>query len=190
MMIGHEEILQGVRAYLLEATGNAGDHSRVIPADVAQANRPALPYLTVKILSAGHVEAAEDVVVDDGGIIKSRHTSSEYATVSVQGYGNATFAWLQMARKRLGQDRYRRVAEDAGVHLRNAAPVEDISAYVDTQTERRWLLELEAAYCAVLDEEATVDEPLAAETADIGNTFTSDAGASALTTTHDLTGAP
>ena len=185
-MIGYDEILDAVHDYLVGAT--AAPAAKIRRADDS-GTRPSPPYLTVKVLTAGHVAASDEAVVDDGGI-KARHTSIEHATVSVQGYGTDTFLWLTQAKNRMGLDRYLRVAMDQGVTLRSPGVIEDLTAFVDTQHERRWLLEFEAAYAVVLDEEEPDGEHLAAQTADVGHTLEGDAGDLVDTTTHDLTGAP
>lgn len=185
-----DTLLQAIRAFLIAACElTARPDDSVVFADAA-ADRPPLPYLTVKVIADGvEVEGPFLEVVDDGlGGEVERSSTLQRATISVQGYGRDTFVWLQMARARMSSELFADLADP--IELVAMSPVLDVSDLIDTQIERRFSCDLTVAYCATFDAVDPDGDPLAAETGIVESTLVSHPSPDfVFDSTHDLTGA-
>lgn len=68
------------------------------------------------------------------------------ASVSVQGYGDGSLAYLEKARRRLRSESVIAQNDEDGVTIRATGGVSNLSALVDTAIESRHLLEVEVDY--------------------------------------------
>lgn len=140
-----EAILQATRAWLKAATGLPDE--KVIPSD-DKGPRPALPYLTVKVIVSdvpvGHDEQRRGL--DGSGNPVVHILGQRRATLSIQGFGAATSESLAMANLKLLDPSTRDTLRIAGVSLRALGGLTDISRVVDTAFEARFLREYDVAY--------------------------------------------
>lgn len=158
--------------------------SAVIIAD-QDFGRPALPYLTVRILTwDDEVGVDEDVVLDDGDDgatweARGRRTS----TVALNGYGDGSEAWLVRAHAMLRAPSVKLLLDTAGINVREVGTLQNLSALLDQGTQTRWQRDLEVDYDLVAgDSEAVV--PL--EEVAIASTYSGLPGARAETITIEV----
>lgn len=153
-MTTRETILQAVRSWFKTALGITD--SQIIPAD-DKGPRPALPYLTVKVITADIPVGTDETIRElnpatDVPTVRGRGHRS--GTVSVQGFGADSAGWMEVAALRLRYDSIQRLLSDAGIAVINrGGGVSDISALVDTEIEARYVRDFEISY-TVLDTDA------------------------------------
>lgn len=152
-----ESILQGVRTWL-KAAATLTD-AQVIPADDV-GPRPAMPYLTVKVLSAD-LQVGEDdpwphLVL---GVPKLTVRGNRSGSVSVQSFGAAAEEWLATARLSLRLPAIQEVLRAAGLTIVPDGAARDITAVRDTRAEPRFVWDLAIQYvvtsAAATETEAT-----------------------------------
>lgn len=140
-----------VRAWLVLAGASGGIPNAdraVIVADQDHV-RPALPYLTVRILSwdvGGGPGVDEDLIraTDDGATWEARGRRT--STVSLNGYGDGSEAWLVRAHAMLRAPSVRTLLDTAGICVRDAGNLQNLSALLDEGTQTRWQRDLEVDY--------------------------------------------
>jgi len=145
-----ETVLQVIRTWL-KAYGatTALTDAQVIVAEAPV--RPPLPYITVKVtapdIEQGWVEPVH--AVTGAGIPTVAGRQSRSASVSIQGHGAASYAWLQRALLALAAPENVRITlEAASLPPLGIRPggITDISEIVDTSQEARFLLEVVVYY--------------------------------------------
>lgn len=165
-----EDLLQAARG-AIKAALTLTD-AQVIPAD-DKGPRPPLPYLTVKITTAGGSSGyhPEDIPGCDGvtGDPTTKGRASYVATASVQGFGATAAGWLDELPLRLRRPAV--LDTLATVAVRPLGGVVDVSALLDTEIEHRYALDLEVAY-AVEDDPVSLTEALTVETEYTGESDT------------------
>jgi hypothetical protein len=171
------DILQAVRGWL-KAASSLTD-AQVIPADDI-GPRPALPYLTVKVVVAdlpvGEDETRYALNGDDDPTVTVHGTRR--GTVSVQGYGAAAEEWLVTARLALRLPTIQATLNTAGLTVVPIGAPRDVAVVLDTSFEARVVWDLEVLY----DVSSAAEEEIAAAIA----TVTSVLSPGALTTTSTL----
>jgi len=139
------DLLTAARALL---TGIAAVPAAKLVNSGAKGPRPVKPYVTVKLMSAGGgtLGPAEriDSVTAGAPVVKMREHRE--ATVSVQGFGVESEAWLDALQLGLGSPAALLLQEEAGVSAVLLAPTRDMSEMLDTAEEARFLLELTLRY--------------------------------------------
>ena len=144
-------ITQTVRDWFKAALGLTD--SQIIPAD-DKGPRPPLPYLTVKVITADIPVGVDESIREATTVPTVRGRGHRSGSVSVQGFGEDSAGWLEVAALRLRYDSIQRLLCDAGITVINrGGGVSDISALVDTEIEPRYLREFEISY-SVLDTDA------------------------------------
>lgn len=106
------------------------------------------------------------------------------ATLSVQGFGATTAAWLERAAQRLRTPAIQELLDDAGLSVRVAGGMQNLAGLLDTSIEPRFLREFEIDYASRIDpvavtpvETVTVDatfERDGTDPADLETTITAD----------------
>ncbi len=158
-----EVILQAVRDWYKTALTPTVDDDQIIPANLPVGDRPALPYLTVQVTTAdiGVGTDAKVFEIDGGsGNPTFRALGQRAGSVSVQGFGEDTSGWIEVATLRLERESVKAILEAAGLTVLTIGGTTDLSALVDTSIEPRFLREYEIGY-AVADQEAEELIPVA-----------------------------
>lgn len=173
-MAVREDILQGIRTWL--KTSESLTDAQVIPAD-DDGPRPALPYLTVKVLTAdAEIGRDEDVRSTDGSGDPTLVVRGERrATVSVQAFGTTAEGWLSTALLKRRLPSIQEVLLGVGLTIEPMGPIRDLSRLVDTAIEPRFGVDLEVTYLLTSD---TVAET---EALSVVGTYTFDGEPSDLT---------
>ncbi len=154
-MSAQEQVVQFVREWLKAGAtpGTPLTDVQVKKQDV-KGPRPALPYLAVKVLVADiEVGEDEDRYTDGGAGLVNQHTvGHRRGTVSIQGYGKETAEWLARAHRMLRDPLIMRTvlkdeATGEGISLvALGSGLVDLSAFLDTEIEPRYLREYDVAY--------------------------------------------
>lgn len=137
-------IVSAVRAWLKTAAGLTD--AQCIKADT-DGTRPALPYLVVKCTLADLPDGEDedvDTVADDAPAVFQ--AGNREATVSVHGYGAETEDWMQIARAALRRYEIQTVLTAHGVTVHPLGGITDMSAFLDTGTQPRFLMEATVVY--------------------------------------------
>jgi hypothetical protein len=177
MPTNRETILQTFRTAFKTALAPTLTDDNCIPADgVAFSDdnpRPALPYITIKVTVADIPVGEDEDLFGIGGLpdenptMKTRGHRS--GTVSVNGYGTDTSGWFEVFALRLRNESIRRLFDDAGIAVINrGGGVTDLSPFVDTSIEPRFLREFEISYSVV---DAVAEELVAAEVIEVDLTL-------------------
>ena len=161
-----------VRAWLVLAGASGGipDADRsVIIADQDHV-RPELPYLTVRVLSYDiEVGIDGDLVLDDGeGGATWEARGRRTSTVSLNGYGDGAEEWLRRAHAMLRAPSVKSLLDTAGINVREAGDLQNLSALLDQGTQARFQRDIEVDYELAGDQEAVV--PL--ELVELESTYT------------------
>lgn len=178
-MAVREDILQGVRTWLKASEGLT--NAQVIVAD-AKMQRPPLPYITVKVLTAdAEVGHDEDIrALDGGGLPTIKVRGERRATVSVQAFGSTAEGWLSSALLKRRLPSVQETLLSVGLTIEPLGPIRDISRLVDTSIEARFSLDLEVTYRLESD---AVSET---EALSVVGTYTFDGEPSDLTVTSTV----
>lgn len=142
-----ERLIQGVRTFAKTATG-LGDSAVLVAQQTMP--RPALPYLTVEVVTPG-VQVGEDELFYDlggtGGTMREWVRGQRRATVQVSGYGTDAPELLEQVRLALGSPVTRATAETTyGISLAGVVSQQDLTALRETDYELAALLELAIHY--------------------------------------------
>lgn len=142
-----ERLIQGVRTFVKTATG-LGDSAVLVAQQTMP--RPALPYLTVEVVTPG-VQVGEDELFYDlggaGGTMREWVRGQRRATVQVSGYGTDAPELLEQVRLSLGSPVTRAAAETTyGISLGPVVSQQDLTALRETDFEVAALLELAVNY--------------------------------------------
>lgn len=145
MISARETILQAFRSALIAAL--SVDPGKVIPANDT-GPRPTLPYLTVHVTTPGVVVGVDEEVdaVDAAGEPARRSVGQRTATVSVNAYGDGTEAWLECFVLSLTRTHVRAVWDSNGLAVDPFGAPRDLSTWLDTAFEARWLQEFRVQY--------------------------------------------
>lgn len=167
-----ETLLQGVRTWLRRAAVDDDTdllHAQVIVAD-QKAPRPPIPYLMVRLLTPGQKVGHDERVygVTGGGAPTMELAGLRRATVSVQGYGEATADWLEEAVIGLGRDSVMTLNRTSGISVEDLGDTANISLLVDTGIEPRFARDFAVLY-AVRGGKETLVELLETQ---VGMTYT------------------
>lgn len=182
-MAASETVLQAVRDWLQANadSGGALTDAQVIVAE-PDAPRPAKPYLTVKVTTPGAVVGVDETISDLDGSSDPRRRANgiRRATVSVQGFGAGTEAWLERALLRLAFASVTEAFDTAGVNApTTTGGVRDISELLGTAWEPRYALDIDVGY-GLRTASDDAESPIALSTVDSDTTL-------AGTTPTDLT---
>jgi hypothetical protein len=142
-----ERLIQGTRAFVRSATGLS---SAAVVVAQQTGPRPALPYLTVEVVTPG-VQVGEDELFYDlggaGGTMREWVRGQRRATVQVSGYGTDAPELLEQVRLSLGSPVTRAPAETTyGISLAGVVSQQDLTALRETDYEIAALLELAIHY--------------------------------------------
>ena len=159
MMVTSEDIVQGIRTWLLAEGDAAGLEDSQVIAARAKGPRPPLPYLAVRVNAADTpVGMDEDIrTVDDDGVPQFQARGVRTCVVSIQGYGTGADVWLIRATSRLRHPASRAVVDALGLTIDPRGGLADLSQLLDTSFEDRWLLECDVSYATITDPEAQVE---------------------------------
>lgn len=139
-----DAITQAVRAWL--KTSAALTDAQCIVAD-RDGPRPPLPYLTVKVLVSDDPVGMDEPIDGTVGDDAVRYVVGERrATVSIQGFGEQTSEWLEQAHIGLGRDAIKALLTSHGVTIVPMGGASNLSAFLNTGTQPRYLFEVEAYY--------------------------------------------
>jgi len=182
-MAASETVLQAVRDWLQANAASAGalTDAQVIVAQ-PDAPRPAKPYLTVKVTTPGAVVGVDETILDLDGSSDPRRRANgiRRASVSVQGFGAGSEAWLERALLRLAFSSVTEAFATAGVDTpTSTSGVRDIAALTGTAWEPRYALDLDVGY-GLRTATDDAESPIALTTVDSDTTLTG-------TTPTDLT---
>lgn len=155
-----EDILEAVRQWFITSVPLADGPNQIVPADGLRPNtRPTPPYLTVKVTTAD-VSLGVDELLEStsGGAPSVTPRGQRSGTVSVQGFGSATSEWLQDATLALRSQAVRTILDAAGLTVTTlGASVTDLSLFLDTGFEPRFLKEFQIGYAVRGTEEVLVE---------------------------------
>lgn len=140
-MSTRDDLLAATRA-LLTTVGGVPD-GKLVHAG-AKGPRPALPYVTLRVTSGGagigSTERLDGLDDDDAPVVTMRERRE--ASVSIQGFGSGSLAWLEALQLGLDSPASLALQETNGVAAVLLAPVRDASELLDTAEESRFVLEL------------------------------------------------
>jgi hypothetical protein len=140
-----DDLLAAARTLLI-TVGGATD-AKVIHAG-AKGPRPEKPYVTVRLTTpgaaVGAAERLDSLDEDDAPVVAMRERRE--ASLSIQGYGADSFAWLDALERGLDSPASLAAQADLGVSAVLLTPTDDISAMLDTAEETRFSLELTLRY--------------------------------------------
>ncbi len=181
-MSARSDLLSAARTLAI-SVGGATD-AKVIHAG-AKGPRPPKPYLTVRLLTPGGGAHGPAERIDSlaAGVPQARMRERREATVSFQGYGTDSGAWLDAIQAGLDSPASLTAQATAGVAAILLTPVKDISALLDTEEEDRFSMELTLRYRYDSATAAQVAATTAVLDADLYRITTSDSD----TLTADLT---
>lgn len=141
-----DDIHKGVRAWILAATGLPPES--VLPAD-DNGPRRALPYITMRLASQGNrvqwPELAQSIDADTGEILENVREELR-DTLQLDAYGVGTDTLLKQCAQSLRLTRTRVQLYDAKLALRPIGPINDLSATVDTEIEKRFSRDFDLTY--------------------------------------------
>jgi hypothetical protein len=144
-----EEIIQAVRAWHKLALGLTD--AQIIPAD-DKGPRPTPPYLTVKVTTPGiDIGTAERLDGVDGGSPTLTIRQLRRAVVSVQGFGDDAIEWLDYAGLALDLPDVYDLLAAAGLTVDTLGEARNLSGFVDTEIEPRYLREYSITYKVATD---------------------------------------
>jgi len=140
--------LTWVQAYANPA-GTALTAAQVIFASPAKA-RPPLPYITIDVISPGPRDGHDDTIVSlTAGVPYHKARGRRTATISLQGYGEATAEWLEELRlsSALGDD-VADTLEAAGYPRFGFMPgaMQDVGKLLDSSSEARHSFDVTVHY--------------------------------------------
>ena len=121
--------------------------SQVIKANPSKKNvRPVPPYLTVNVLTHDGRDGSDEVrlSLDVGGDLQEAVAGGRIGTVSIQGFGEETEAWLVCALQSLIKDGVIRLLSPLTIFP--ITPVNQRSISVDTAIEPRYQVDLRFDY--------------------------------------------
>lgn len=179
-MAASETVLQAVRAWLkadADASGALTDAQVIVIRP--DATRPPKPYLTVNVTTPGVVVGVDETILDlDGSSDPRRRVNGiRRASVSVQGFGAGTEAWLERAVMRLALRSVVETFNAAGVDApQPTSGIRDISALQGTDYEPRFALDLDVGY-GLRTDDSDAESPVELATIDSDTTLTGSAPA-------------
>lgn len=149
-----DDILQAVRQWFVLTLALADGPNQIIAAD-KKGPRPPIPYLTVKITTADiAVGVDESIEGQSGGAPTVTPRGQRMGSVSVQGFGSLTSEWLQDATLGLRRQDVQLLLSTAGLTVTTLGSGSlDLSAFLDTAFEHRYLKEYQIGYAVVGTEE-------------------------------------
>lgn len=137
-MSTREAIIQSVRAWL-KSSCSLNDQQVIVSLDDGSAGkggpRPAKPYLTVRVL-------VHDEVVGHDETVNDFASGQRTGTLSLQGFGNQTEAWLEQAHLALSNPS----ARPANLTLTTLGGVSNATQALATGMEARFLREYRVYY--------------------------------------------
>jgi len=140
----HEDILQAVRSWLKTAL-TLTDAKVIVAED--DGPRPAMPYLTVKVLAHDIPEGWDEVIRTISGDNPVNAVRGQRSfTVSVQGFGAGAEEYLQDAVLSLQLDSTQDSLTDAKISLFPLGGATPDAAVRDTSFEPRFIREFEGHY--------------------------------------------
>ena len=146
-MSDREDILQGVRGAL--KTAFSLSDAQVIVQD-ADAIRPPLPYMTVKVTTS---DTLSGVLVDwtvhgtTGALPTKASRGPRDAVVEVVAYGREATEWLEALPHHLDRDaEVHAVLSASGLSVLTSGALVDVAALLDTDTEARALRTIGVRY--------------------------------------------
>lgn len=153
-----EQLRQGIRAWLFEATGLSKD--RIVLADL-YANRPELPYLMVDLesfdLAIGPEERLNSISSDDNPQVSVR--GMRRGTVTINGYGRGSANLVIQAGFNLRKPSVKQAVSENNLSIRPIGPLQDISVLVDERIEKRFAKPFELQYLLVDADPEELVEP-------------------------------
>jgi len=111
--------------------------------------RPALPYVSVRVIAPGGGNAFGTAVSLDGlnaGTPTESMQQRRRATISIQGYGSGSVDWLDTMMILIESAASTTQQQVDGISASVLTPTSDNSQQLDTQEEPRYLLELVFMY--------------------------------------------
>lgn len=147
-----EDITQVVREWVKLAGGAPGSPlpNELVLKEVRGdfKGRPSPPYFTVLVtLADSPVGVDESGHFDDGaGGVEWRARGGRLASVSVQGFGALTRDAIDDIAIRLTRPDVQSLLDAAGLTVINRGNVLDVSTFIDTEIEPRFLREFELSY--------------------------------------------
>lgn len=160
-MILEDQILTKVRGWLLEITDLSAD--QVVPAD-DEGVRPALPYITIRVLTDDIQTATPQVkhIDVDGDLIEEIRTQFE-GSIQLDAYGRSGRDYLARAGRLLWSTQSQNYLRDALISLRLVGGINDLSTLVDDAIEGRHQRDLFFGYALI---DRPDEHPVEAETVD------------------------
>lgn len=150
-----DDIHKGVRAWILAATGLAPD--RVLPADDNGPRRD-LPYITMRLASQDNrvywPELAQSVDTGTGEILENVREEFR-TTLQLDAYGTGSDDLLRLCAKSLRLTSTRTQLYALRLALRPIGPINDLSATVDTEIEKRFTRDFDLTYGSQYSETQT-----------------------------------
>lgn len=134
-----EDLEDAVRSWLVAggAAGGIPNADRAVIVADADAVRPPLPYLLVRVTSYDLPVHEDEDLVDDSDPPTWRSRGSRTSTVSVNAFGRDAEAWLERAHVMLRAPSIRALLEDADVAIRSLGPANNLSRLLDERTQSR-----------------------------------------------------
>ncbi len=189
-MTTRDTIHQAVRSWFKTAVALTDEQIIVRDSDGGSKGvRPDLPYLTIKlILMDEAVGTDEDVeeIAGGSGAPTIRTFGTRRGTLSIQGFGDDSSGWLEVATLRLRREAVKAVLNAAGLTVITRGGVTDISSLVDTQIESRFLREFEISYAVVDTDPEELVEAIVVEVDMTFDKFEGDPEALVTTITVDI----
>lgn len=164
-MTTRETILQAARDWFKIALApDVTDANAIVRDDGGP--RPALPYLTFKVILADLAIGTDETVREIDGTSGNptvRAKGIRSGTLSVQGFGSDSVGWLEVATLRLIRPSVKAVLDAAGLTIITIGGVTDLSALIDNEFEDRFLREFQLSYAVVDTDAEELTELLTAE---------------------------
>ena len=140
------EILEDVIAWAVVLAAPGGlSAGQVIKAD-ANGPRPALPYMTARVMAETRIGHPEQRTYIDGGTVKRYWQEPRRATVSLQAFGPTAHQWLDRIRLHSETDAAIALTVAAGVSIRVPGSLTNVSALRGTGIEQHWSMDVIAEY--------------------------------------------
>lgn len=118
--------------------------------------RPEKPYATILVGSANQPQWSESVPGTKNGNRSHRTHAGRIATATINGFGEPTDDWLERAQLSLRNAKVRENLRDDGLVVRRfPGGVDDVTEILDTDHERRFVVEFQIAYEIVTEEVET-----------------------------------
>lgn len=105
---------------------------------------PASPYLTARVLTAGQPDGATAEISSTADGVRA--TRGESATVSIQGFGASTLAWLSAIQIGIELEALWAPLDAQGLVVDELTPITNLAAVLDTGFEARYQMDLRVRY--------------------------------------------